>query len=70
MKDRYNLDGPFDLGELKRCEAQRNGRGLTKNCCRWCDRKIAESARESLSHKRPAYSVAESASDDRISAGR
>jgi len=37
-----NLDGPFDLGALKRCELQRNGLGPFAGHCKWCDRKIAD----------------------------
>jgi len=37
-----NLDGPFDLGELKRCELQRNGGGPTAGHCKWCDRAISD----------------------------
>jgi hypothetical protein len=37
-----NLDGPFDLGDLKRCELQRNGGGPFAGHCKWCDRKIAD----------------------------
>jgi hypothetical protein len=37
-----NLDGPFDLGALKRCELQRNGGGPFAGHCKWCDRKIAD----------------------------
>ena len=70
MRDRPNLDGPFRLGSLQRCELMRNGRGPEYQHCRWCNRAIAQTARESLSHKPAAYSVAESASDDSISAGR
>jgi hypothetical protein len=37
-----NLDGPFDLGDLKRCELQRNGLGPFAGHCKWCDRKSAD----------------------------
>jgi hypothetical protein len=42
MKDRYNLDGPFDLGELQRCDLQRNGVGPILGHCKWCDKAIAD----------------------------
>jgi hypothetical protein len=35
-----NLDGPFDFGDLKRCELQRNGLGPFAGHCKWCDRQI------------------------------
>ena len=41
-----NLDGPFSLGELKRCELQRNGAGPRAGHCKWCDRALGDSAEE------------------------
>lgn len=41
-----NLDGPFDLGALKRCELQRNGLGPRAGHCRWCDRTLGDSIEE------------------------
>ncbi len=38
-----DLDGPFNLGDLKRCELQRNGGGPTAGHCKWCDRALGDS---------------------------
>lgn len=37
-----NLDGPFDLGPLRRCELQRNGLGPYPGHCKWCNKAIAD----------------------------
>jgi len=42
VKDRYDLDGPFYLGELKRCELMRAGCGPRAKHCKWCDRAISD----------------------------
>jgi hypothetical protein len=41
-----NLDGPFDLGALKRCELQRNGLGPVAGHCKWCNRALGDSVEE------------------------
>ena len=40
---RPNLDGPFNLGDLKRCELMRNGVGPEPGHCVYCDRAIGDS---------------------------
>jgi hypothetical protein len=37
-------DAPFTLGELQRCDLQRNGKGPKLGHCRWCTRAIRDAA--------------------------
>lgn len=40
------LTGPFELGEIKRCDALRNGLGPYPGHCRWCDLSILAARKE------------------------
>jgi len=42
--DDVSKDAPFTLGELQRCDLQRNGLGPKRGHCKWCDRAIWDAA--------------------------
>jgi len=41
-----DYDRPFNLGEMRRCELQRNGLGPEPGHCKFCDRVISDSVEQ------------------------
>jgi hypothetical protein len=39
-----STDAPFELGDLQRCDLQRNGLGPKRGHCKWCTRAIRDAA--------------------------